>query len=253
MAQNSAELGISFTMKDGRPAIKFQSARYALSNFFPAAFKMDVDWPTIKGEIDYSSAEKAYQAYKAEKFGDMEKLDAILNTSDPVAIKRMANNINGYEEQEWAAIKVSIMTQVLQEKFGQNEILAQKLMATGNAILMEANKWDNFWGIGLPLNDEACGDQNLWKGSNIMGKLLMELRDILRDKSIQALHSLRMAHAGQKKFVECAKEQASSSLACEDRYCAPGAIKYQKDLGSADWIVKSSKADIVRHDGQNGI
>ena len=65
---------------------------------------------------------------------------------------------------DWEDKKDKIMYDILEAKFS-NKRLAQKLLATGNAKLVEGNTWgDTYWG--------ACRGQ----GKNKLGKLLMKVR-----------------------------------------------------------------------------
>ena len=62
-------------------------------------------------------------------------------------------------------MKIDIMRQVLKSKFTQNPELKAKLIATGDAELIEGNNWnDRFWGVCRGV------------GQNHLGKLLMEVR-----------------------------------------------------------------------------
>ena len=70
---------------------------------------------------------------------------------------------------DWQAIKVDRMRDVLRAKFNQHEDLKQKLLDTGDAILVEDSKTDRFWGIGKKMN-----------GKNMLGELLMKIRDELK-------------------------------------------------------------------------
>ena len=57
-------------------------------------------------------------------------------------------------------------------RFSLNSELREKLIATGDKELIEGNHWnDRFWGV--------CRG----KGQNHLGKLLMELREILKKSS----------------------------------------------------------------------
>lgn len=66
----------------------------------------------------------------------------------------------------WNDVRVEVMTQVVREKFRDPELGAQ-LLATGEALLVEANTWgDTFWGV-----DQATG-----RGENWLGQVLMLVR-----------------------------------------------------------------------------
>lgn len=60
------------------------------------------------------------------------------------------------------------MKELIMIKF-QNPLLKEKLLNTGDALLIEGNTWrDYYWG-------ECKG-----KGENHLGKILMEVREIIK-------------------------------------------------------------------------
>ena len=65
-------------------------------------------------------------------------------------------------------------------KFSQNEDLKQKLLETGDAWLVECAHSDTIWACGIRLNEDERFDANKWRGQNILGFALMEVRDVLR-------------------------------------------------------------------------
>ena len=65
-------------------------------------------------------------------------------------------------------------------KFSQNADLKQLLLNTGDAILAECAVKDLIWGIGLSMKDPNRFDMNKWRGENLLGKVLMKVREILR-------------------------------------------------------------------------
>lgn len=72
------------------------------------------------------------------------------------------------------------MLDVLRAKFSQNPALKDYLVATGDAILVEAAPKDKIWGIGMGENNPDVGDSKKWNGRNLLGKALMEVRDEFR-------------------------------------------------------------------------
>src|SRR5437016_1195870 len=70
---------------------------------------------------------------------------------------------------DWEAVKVGVMREALEAKFRQHEDLERLLLSTGDARLVEHTENDAFWGDG--------GDGS---GRNMLGQLLMELRQKLR-------------------------------------------------------------------------
>jgi ribA/ribD-fused uncharacterized protein len=69
------------------------------------------------------------------------------------------------------------MLDALRAKFSQNQALKDYLLATGDAILVEAAPRDRLWGIGMGENNPDVADQKKWKGRNLLGKALMQVRD----------------------------------------------------------------------------
>ena len=51
--------------------------------------------------------------------------------------------------------------------------------ATGDRVLVEASPLDRVWGIGLAVDDEAAASPARWRGRNLLGFALMEVRDRL--------------------------------------------------------------------------
>lgn len=59
-------------------------------------------------------------------------------------------------------------------KFAQNENLRKWLIDTYDRQLVEALPYDRIWGIGISVRDAEMGKE--WKGHNLLGKALMEVR-----------------------------------------------------------------------------
>jgi ribA/ribD-fused uncharacterized protein len=65
-------------------------------------------------------------------------------------------------------------------KFSQDENLKEFLLNTNERILVEASPMDKIWGIGLAADHPNIENPILWKGENLLGFALMEVRDELR-------------------------------------------------------------------------
>ena len=113
-------------------------------------------------DVCFISTEHIYQAYKAESFADFERI----RTSPSC---RGAKTIGGKIKLRdgWDDLKLEVMYYALILKFHQSKELRQKLLDTGDAILIEGNTWgDRYWGV--------CNGV----GENMLGGLLEEVRDI---------------------------------------------------------------------------
>ena len=72
------------------------------------------------------------------------------------------------------------MTRGSVAKFGGDPRLKAYLLATGDAVLVEASPVDTIWGIGLAADDARASDPRAWRGENLLGFALVRARGILR-------------------------------------------------------------------------
>ena len=82
-----------------------------------------------------------------------------------------------FDPKTWDAVKYEIVKAGNRAKYEQNPDLKEKLLTTGTAILAEASPWDKTWGIGKTARTAAELDPSAWPGQNLLGKILMELRE----------------------------------------------------------------------------
>jgi ribA/ribD-fused uncharacterized protein len=68
-----------------------------------------------------------------------------------------------------------------QAKFGADPALRGYLLGTGDRVLVEASPIDSIWGIGLSRDDPDAADPARWRGLNLLGQALMQVRSALRD------------------------------------------------------------------------
>jgi ribA/ribD-fused uncharacterized protein len=85
-----------------------------------------------------------------------------------------------YDEEVWSENKYAIVIKGNTAKFRQNQELCSILNSTGNALLVEASPTDVIWGVGLSMDDPRIKDRRQWKGENLLGKALMEVRSWTR-------------------------------------------------------------------------
>ena len=137
--------------------IRFDGDYKFLSNFYPSKI--------VIGNNVYPTAEHAYQACKT-LIPEERKL--IRNASTPGRAKRLGRSIT--LRPDWNDIKSDVMYNLLKQKFSNN-VLKRKLLETSSKILVEGNWWnDKYWGVDLKTG----------KGKNILGKLLMQIREEIK-------------------------------------------------------------------------
>lgn len=140
--------------------LEFQGKYRFLSNFWPS--------PILgKNSLTYPTVEHAFQA---SKFPDgSEEHEKIRTATTPGIAKKLGRTL-GLPRENWNDIRVELMGRLLRLKFSRGSPLATKLLETEYAELVEGNSWgDKFWGV--------CKGE----GENMLGKLLMTIREELRN------------------------------------------------------------------------
>jgi len=116
-----------------------------------------------EGEI-YPSSEHAYMAAKTTDLSIREEIKALPKPGMAKKIGRSLTLRDG-----WDDMRISVMEEILRDKFTRTASLKQQLLDTCDFELIEGNTWnDCFWGV--------CRG----KGENNLGKLLMKLRKEFR-------------------------------------------------------------------------
>lgn len=132
--------------------------------------------------ISYKSAEHYMMAEKARLFKDKKTLQKILQCKTPTEAKKLGRQVLNFIPSEWEQNRYEIVKEANWCKFSQNEPLFSFLQATKNRILVEASPIDNIWGIGLAKDHGDAQNPELWRGLNLLGFALMEVRDELLKK-----------------------------------------------------------------------
>lgn len=137
------------------PITTFRGDHEFLSNFTHSPL-------TYEGEI-YPTVEHAFQA--AKTFDPIER-QKVRTAASPGSAKRLGRRVT--LRADWETVKYDIMLALLRQKFS-DPVLREKLLATGDAELIEGNTWgDRTWGCV-----EVKGK---WVGKNRLGQLLMKVR-----------------------------------------------------------------------------
>ncbi len=130
--------------------------------------------------IRYETAEQYMMAKKALMAGDLQNYVLIMNESDPEKCKKLGKKVRNLDVEAWAKCKEEIVYHANLAKFSQNEKALQYLLSSGNKILVEASPYDTIWGIGLEAADVDSTHPDRWRGQNLLGKILMRVRDDLK-------------------------------------------------------------------------
>ena len=145
--------------KDNTGDITHFRGEYAfLSNFQDCEVYLD--------GMKFPSVENAYQAAKAPDIENRRKFQ----TMSAIEAKNYSKYITNIPI-DWNEKRLALMENLVFQKFNNNERLKELLLNTGNRQIIEGNYWhDTFWGI--------CNGV----GENNLGKIIMKVRDELRQK-----------------------------------------------------------------------
>jgi len=140
--------------------------------------------PFVVEGVRYVAAEHFMMAEKARLFGDDETLAGILEAAHPGGAKLLGRQVRGFDEEVWEKVRFDVVVRGNEAKFAQNPDLEVYLLGTGDRVLVEASPVDRIWGIGLAATDPAAADPAAWRGLNLLGFALMEVRRRLRGPQI---------------------------------------------------------------------
>lgn len=127
-----------------------------LNNFYPAKMFIYGHW--------WNHVEGPYQYCKTDPISG----EVILKAKSPREARDLGQKV--LLRPDWDQVKDKVMKQCLLAKFTQNKDLLESLINTGEAELIEDSPIDYYWGCG---KDDS--------GQNKLGKLLMEVRGILKE------------------------------------------------------------------------
>ena len=151
---------IRYQIKNINTAIMSFRGEYSfLSNFYEGKVF------TYKG-LKFNNTEAPFHAEKC--WSRAKEFEMIR----PLQSKRLGRRV--LMRRDWEQIKDRVMYDVCYAKFTQDPVLKAKLLATGNRELVEGNTHgDRCWGM-------TCSN-GVWIGENRLGKVLMKLREDLRE------------------------------------------------------------------------
>ena len=157
-------------------------------------------------EFDYAGrhylhSEQFMMYQKVMMFGQTALGDEIMRTADPEQCKILGREFfDGFDAALWKRTRFVVVKRGIRAKFAQNPSMMETLLATGNAILAECSPRDKDWGILLSTSDPEVQDITKWRGENLLGQVLMEVREELREE-------LRVTDNGEVLPYEDAKEK----------------------------------------------
>jgi ribA/ribD-fused uncharacterized protein len=155
-----------------RPERDGRIGQGCFSQWWPAPITVDA--------VRYPTTEHWMMAQKARRFNDEAGLAKVLAARSPGAAKAAGRGVHGFDEDRWVAARYDIVVAGTLAKFTQHADLRTVLDRTGARVLVEASPVDRIWGIGLAATDDGATKIDRWRGLNLLGFALMDVRDTLR-------------------------------------------------------------------------
>ncbi|RJQ44119.1 MAG: DUF1768 domain-containing protein [Gaiellales bacterium] len=147
-----------------------------LSNMAPG-------FPLVVNSVQIPTVEALYQACRFPHLPEVQRL--IISQRSPMTAKMRSKPHRKNSRSDWDQVRVAVMRWCLRVKLAQNwQKFGELLLATEDRSIVEESRKDDFWGA-KPLED------GMLAGRNVLGRLLMELREKLRGPRKE---QLRCAH-----------------------------------------------------------
>ncbi len=123
-------------------------------------------------ECEWPSVEHYYQAMK---FVNQDYREKVRQAEHPRRARKLGRNRFQKRRGDWHQVKATVMTRAVYTKCRAHPEVAAALLATGDKTLVENSNYDYYWG---------CGRDR--RGANMYGKVLMNVRDKLREEQAAA-------------------------------------------------------------------
>lgn len=136
-----------------------------LSNMAPG-------YPILLHGHHIRTTEALYQACRFPHMPEVQRM--ILGEISPMTAKMRSKPFRDKSRPDWDSVRVPIMKWCLRVKLASNwSKFSKLLLETGDRPIVEDSRKDDFWG--------AKPDADALEGRNVLGRLLMELRERVRD------------------------------------------------------------------------
>jgi ribA/ribD-fused uncharacterized protein len=141
----------------------------ALSNMAP-------DFPVSLNGINIKNVEVLYQAFRFPDNPEIQR--EIFKYASPISAKKYGRTLIHHSRNDWERHRFKIMKFCIGLKLHQNrEKFTKVLLSTGNLPIVEYTDKDKVWG--------AIPEDDYYIGTNALGRLLMELREQVKNNTFE--------------------------------------------------------------------
>lgn len=149
---------------------------------FGGLSNMAAGYPLWVNSVSIRTSEALYQACRYPHLPDIQR--AIVEEVSPMTAKMVAKRYIHQSRSDWDDVRVPIMRWCLRLKLVQHfEKFSELLLSTSGRSIVEFSRKDAYW-AAKPTPDGYL------QGENVLGRLLMELRDKLERGEADALRDI---------------------------------------------------------------
>jgi ribA/ribD-fused uncharacterized protein len=132
-----------------------------LSSYSRYGFELEGQfWPSVE------------HYFQAMKFEDTDAREKVRLAMHPAKARRLGRSRLKKLRKDWSKVRRVIMTRAVYVKCRTHPEVAEQLLSTGERHIFENSQYDYFWG---------CGRDR--RGHNTYGKVLMDVRNKLREEA----------------------------------------------------------------------
>lgn len=129
--------------------------------------------------VHFNTCEHYMMFQKAVLFGDIETAAKILESPHPKTAKSLGRRVRNFNNETWRMFRQGIVISGNYLKFNMHTSMKEVLLSTKGTLLVEANPYDSIWGVGLSIDDPEIENRSQWRGENLLGWSLTQVREIL--------------------------------------------------------------------------
>ncbi len=149
---------------------------------FGGLSNMAAGFPLRVRDVDIRTSEALYQACRFPHMPDVQH--KIIDERSPMTAKMKSKPFRKDSRRDWDEVRVKIMRWCLSVKLAQNwGEFGKLLLSTGNNPIVELSRKDDYWGA-------KATEDGVLVGKNVLGRLLMQQREQLRDNKLDGLHRI---------------------------------------------------------------
>lgn len=127
--------------------------------------------------MKFPTSEHLFMYLKAVYFKDYEVAEKILQVKEPKDAKALGRTVKGFTEEAWETVRYQAMFTAVFYKFHSSAFKSLLLKDEWKDLeFVEASPRDRIWGVGLSEDDPDINIKKKWRGLNLLGKALTELR-----------------------------------------------------------------------------